>query len=52
MLSTDYGYSTEVPRPAPGMRDYLDGLWEIGVAEAKLKLMAADNSARLLGLKG
>jgi hypothetical protein len=52
VLSTDYGYSMEVPRPAPGMRDYLDGLWEIGVAEAKLKLMAADNSSRLLGLKG
>ncbi len=52
VLSTDYGYSTEVPRPAQGMRDYLDGLWEIGVSEAKLKLMAADNSARLLGLKG
>jgi hypothetical protein len=52
VLSTDYGYSTEVPRPAPGMHDYLDGLWEAGVAEMKLKMMAADNSARLLGLKG
>ncbi len=52
VLSTDYGYSTEVPRPAPGMRDYLDGLWEIGVPETKLKEMAAENSARLLGLKG
>ena len=52
VLSTDYGYSTEVPRPAPGMRDYIDGLWEIGVSEAKLKVMAADNAARLLGLKG
>jgi hypothetical protein len=52
VLSTDYGYSTEVPRPAPGMRDYLDGLWEAGVSEAKLNLMAADNSARLLRLTG
>ena len=52
VLSTDYGYSTEVPRPAPGMRDYIDGLWNIGVSEAKLKIMAADNAARLLGLKG
>jgi hypothetical protein len=52
VLSTDYGYSTEVPRPAPGMRDYIDGLWEIGVSEAKLKVMAADNAASLLGLKG
>jgi hypothetical protein len=52
VLSTDYGYSTEVPRPAPGMRDYIEGLWDIGVSEAKLKVMAADNAARLLGLKG
>jgi hypothetical protein len=26
VLSTDYCYSTEVPRPAPEMRDYVDGL--------------------------
>jgi predicted TIM-barrel fold metal-dependent hydrolase len=52
VLATDYGYSTEVPRPAPGMRDYVDGLWAAGVPEANLKLMAADNAARLLGLKG
>jgi hypothetical protein len=34
------------------MRDYIDGLWEVGVSEANLKVMAADNAARLLGLKG
>jgi hypothetical protein len=52
VLSTDYGYSTEVPRPAQGMCDYIDGLWEAGVKEAALKVMVADNAARLLGLKG
>jgi microsomal dipeptidase-like Zn-dependent dipeptidase len=52
VLSTDYGYSKELPHPAQGMRDYIDGLWEVGVSEANLKVMAADNAARLLGLKG
>jgi hypothetical protein len=52
VLCTDYGYSNEVPRPVPGMRDYVDGLWEAGVSEATLKLMVADNATRLLGLKG
>lgn len=52
VLSTDYGYSDTLPHPAQGMRDYLDGLWEIGVPEAQLKVMAADNAARLLGLRG
>lgn len=52
VLSTDYGYTKELPHPAQGMRDYIDGLWEVGVSEANLKVMAADNAARLLGLKG
>ncbi len=32
--------------------DYIDGLSEAGIPEATLRMMAADNAARLLGLKG
>jgi len=49
-LSTDYGWTTELPLPAPGLQDFLERLWEHGVTEAELGTMVADNPARLLGL--
>jgi hypothetical protein len=30
------GYPTEVPRPARGMRDYLDGPCDASITEARL----------------
>lgn len=52
VLCTDVGWSKDLPHPAQGLRDYVDGLWEAGVSEAQLRQMACDNGARLLGLKG
>jgi len=51
VLATDYGWTRELPNPAQGLRDYVDGLWAAGVAERDLRRMACDNGARLLGLK-
>jgi hypothetical protein len=51
-LSTDYGWTTGSPRPAPGFGSYLDALWEAGVGESLLAGFARDNPARLLGLAG
>lgn len=50
VLSTDYGWSADLPRPAAGFASYLDALWEAGVSEALLVRWAATNPARLLGL--
>jgi len=50
-LSSDYGWSTMVPKPAPGFKDFLEKLWEIGVPEAHLNRMAAATPARLLSLQ-
>jgi len=52
VLGTDYGWSTELPHPAQGMRDFIESLWEAGMSESKLRMMACDNSARLLRLAG
>lgn len=49
-LSSDYGWSKVVPRPAPGFKEFLERLWDIGVSEAQLSRMAAQNPASLLGL--
>lgn len=49
-LSTDYGWTTELPHPAPGLRDFLERLWRHGVTEAELTRMVAENPARLLAL--
>ncbi len=51
VLGTDYGWTEELPHPAQGLRDYVDGLWEAGLSETMLRRMACDNGARLLGLK-
>jgi hypothetical protein len=52
VLSTDYGWSDELPRPAPGLHDYVDALWAAGAREDALRRMACDNPARLLRLAG
>jgi Family of unknown function (DUF6282) len=49
-LSTDYGWSKWVPRPAEGMREFLEDLWAEGVTDPELQLMASDNPARLLNV--
>lgn len=49
-LSTDYGWTTELPHPAPGLHRFLERLWEHGMSEADLATMASRNPARLLGL--
>jgi hypothetical protein len=49
-LSTDYGWSTAVPRPAAGMQEFLEALWGEGVSEKELETMVSANPARLLDL--
>lgn len=50
-LSSDYGWSKVVPRPAPGFKEFLERMWEVGVSEAQLTRMAAANPAALLSLE-
>lgn len=50
VLSTDYGWTDELPRPAIGLHDYADALWQAGAKEDQLREMACANPARLLGL--
>jgi hypothetical protein len=52
VLSTDYGWNKELPRPAAGLHSYVDALWESGADEAQLRRMVCDNPARLLQLAG
>ncbi len=51
VLATDFGWTKELPHPAKGLRDYVDGLWEAGCSEGLLRHMACDTGARLLGLR-
>lgn len=50
VLSTDYGWTDELPRPAVGLHDYADALWRAGAKETALREMACANPARLLRL--
>jgi hypothetical protein len=52
VLSTDYGWTQDLPRPAPGLIDFVDVLYDHGAAEDDLRTMACDNPARLLQLAG
>jgi len=52
VLSTDYGWTNELPRPAPGLIGFVDALWEHGAGEEDLRTMPCDNPARLLRLAG
>jgi len=49
-LSTDYGWNPEAPRPAPGLKNFLERLWAEGLSEQQLSRMVAENPARLLAL--
>jgi hypothetical protein len=49
-LSTDYGWTTAVPRPAPGLQEFLEALWGEGITEDELQAMVSTHPARLLGL--
>ncbi|WP_375482635.1 DUF6282 family protein [uncultured Jatrophihabitans sp.] len=48
VLSTDYGWTTDAPRPAPGLRGYLEALWAEGVDERLLTEFVRETPARLL----
>ena len=50
-LSSDYGWSTVVPRPAPGLKEFLERLWDEGMPEAELTRMVSTNPAALLSLE-
>jgi len=49
-LSTDYGWTAAVPRPAAGLQEFLESLWNEGIAEPELLTMVSATPARLLGL--
>lgn len=51
VLATDYGWTKALPRPAEGMREFLELLWGEGVTEGELKAMVNTNPARLPGLQ-
>lgn len=51
VLSTDYGWNDQLPRPAIGLHDYAAALWDAGASETQLREMACDNPARLLRLE-
>jgi microsomal dipeptidase-like Zn-dependent dipeptidase len=50
VLSTDYGWSDELPRPAAGLHSYVDALYEAGAKETQLRRMVCENPSRLLQL--
>lgn len=50
VLSTDYGWNRDLPRPAIGFRSYVDALWRAGAPESDLRTMACRTPARLVGL--
>jgi hypothetical protein len=50
ILSSDYGWTSDLPRPVAGLRDYYLRLREAGFGEDEIRLMACDTPARLLGL--
>jgi predicted metal-dependent phosphotriesterase family hydrolase len=51
VLATDYGWSKEVPKPAPGLRDFITALWEEGIPEEQITRMVSANPARLLAIE-
>jgi hypothetical protein len=50
VLSSDYGWSTDYPHPAPGLRGYLDLLYELGAPMKLLRNMSCTNPGRLLAI--
>lgn len=50
-LGSDYGWNDSfIPRPVPGMREFLESLWHEGISEEELATMASLNPGRLLEL--
>jgi hypothetical protein len=49
-LSSDYGWSRDIPKPAEGLKDFLEKLWEVGVTETELTRMVSVNPQHLLSL--
>jgi len=52
VLASDYGWTTDLPHPAPGLHGCVDALYEAGASEADLRRMTCENPARLLRLVG
>lgn len=50
IVSTDYGWTDTLPHPEAGLRGYVNALWDEGVDERELRMMAGAIPARLLGL--
>ncbi len=50
IVSTDYGWTDTLPHPAAGLQGYVNALWDEGVDERDLRLMAGTVPARLLSL--
>jgi hypothetical protein len=50
VLSSDYGWYDQVPRPVAGIQEYYRKLWDAGFTDDELRTMACDTPAQLLGL--
>lgn len=50
VISSDYGFSTERPKPVPGLKGYTTALWAEGVTESDLRSLICDTPRRLLKL--
>jgi hypothetical protein len=50
VLSTDFGWSSDLPNPAAGLESYVDSLYEMGAPASALEQMACVNPARVLGI--
>jgi hypothetical protein len=51
-LSSDYGFGADFGRPGHGFVSFLEELWNVGVSEAAIGVMARENPARLVGVEG
>lgn len=50
VLSSDFGWTRNLPHPAPGLQSYVSQLWELGVDERSLREMASKTPRDLLSL--
>jgi hypothetical protein len=50
LLSSDFGWNSQLPRPVPGLKSYVSGLWELGVPEELLRFMVTENPRKALGI--
>lgn len=50
-VASDYGWAPTLPRPAEGFRSFLERLWDVGISEQDLAVMARNNPTRLLDLQ-